>query len=82
LEPGPFIFYFKRGKTSAFNKTMCKPQYGITMTLVIENNKGTPLSMWLIHEAYFLSNKYQIKTHKLMHHVGLSLFVHQTQIYN
>jgi hypothetical protein len=31
---------------------------------------------------HFLSNKYPIKTHELMHHVGLPLFVHQTQNYN
>ena len=52
------------------------------MTFVIGNNKGALLSMWFIHEVYFLSNKYQIKTNKLMHHAGLPLFVHQTQIYN
>jgi hypothetical protein len=38
--------------------------------------------MWFIHEMHFLSNKYPIKTHELMHHVGLPLFVHQTQNYN
>ena len=50
--------------------------------LSLEIIKGALLIMWFVHKTHFLSNKCPIKTHELMHHAGLPLFVHQTESYN
>jgi hypothetical protein len=41
------------------------------MILVIEINKEALLMSWCKHETQLISNKYQIKTHKPIHHAGL-----------
>jgi hypothetical protein len=49
--------------------------------LIITWKKKTLLFMRIIHVTQFILNKYQIK-HELMHHAGISMFVHSSKTYN
>jgi hypothetical protein len=51
------------------------------MTFVSGINKEALLIRLFDHKTHSLSNKYQIKTRRPMHHAGFYLLVHQTQIY-